>query len=167
MSKTFSIFVKNKKVKKLFIFFMFCCSFTSFSQEFGAKFLTFSEETLPAVFVVENSNFLQLTKKTKFSKNLQVNASNYWNPVSMIDALSNQDAYLNRKNTVQKEYTAESLGFARPATNEPSIQFQVRTPNYSEGYRVKNTVYRDVSMPFVYPVYTNKGLRGYIYPYNN
>jgi len=165
MSKTFSIFVKNNKVKNVFLFFILCLGFSAHAQEFGQHFLTINAETLPSFHIVEKSDFINKSGKVEFTKNLRVNASNYWNPVSMMDALTQQDSYLNRKNTIKKEITAESLGFTLPKPTESTIQFQVGTPNYFDSNRVRNSVYKDVSMPFLYPSYNERRERGHIHPY--
>ncbi|WP_339610579.1 hypothetical protein [uncultured Planktosalinus sp.] len=120
------------------------------SQEFGAQFLTIDETTLPEVFQIENSFFIQKYKKQQFSKTLGLSSSNYWQPVSMQDALNKQDSYLNRKPNTNRPINAETLGFSKAVKKERAIQVRVNEPYYLGRNRVYNSVYRDASMPFFY-----------------
>ncbi len=152
-------------MKSVLIFLILGIGYSVQSQEFGQHFLTINEETLPSFNLVEQSDLINKSGKVEFTKNLRVNASNYWEPVSMMDALTQQDSYLKRKNTVKKEITAESLGFNLPKPAESAIQSEVSIPNYFDSNRVRNSVYKDVSMPFIYPSYNDRRQRGYVYPY--
>lgn len=124
-----------------------------FSQEFGTKFLTIDESSLPQVFTLDNSYFVQKHTASNFPRSMGITTNNYWQPVSMIDALNRQDAYLNRRNTSENKITAESLGFRRVVEKESGIRIEVNDPNYERRSRVRNTVYRDASMPFYYSPY--------------
>lgn len=126
---------------------------TIFSQEFGSQFLTITESSLPQVFPVENSFFVQKYDKVTFTNTLGVTSGNYWKAVSMEDALNRQDAYLNRKNTTTTPITAETLGFRRVIEKERSIRIEVRDPYFVRRNGVRNQVYRDASMPFIYNPY--------------
>jgi len=126
---------------------------TMISQEFGSQFLTINESTLPQVFMVENSFFVHKYSKVTFTNTLGVTSSNYWNAVSMEDALNRKDAYLNRKNTTSNPITAETLGFRRVIEKERSIRIEVRDPYSVRRNGVINQVYRDASMPFMYNPY--------------
>jgi hypothetical protein len=132
------------------IVFFFLTGFL-FAQEFGATFFTIDESSLPQVFTFDNSYFVQKHTTSTFPKSMGITSSNYWQPVSMLDALNKQDAYLNRRNTVENKITAESLGFRRQTTErESTIRFEVRDPYFETSRGVRNTVYRDASMPFFY-----------------
>jgi hypothetical protein len=126
---------------------------TIFSQEFGSQFLTITEDTLPQTFAVENSFFIHTYDKVAFTNTLGVTASNYWKAVSMEDALSRQDAYLNRRNTTTTPINAETLGFRRVIQKESAIRVEVRDPYFVRRNGVRNQVYRDASMPFMYNPY--------------
>jgi hypothetical protein len=126
---------------------------TSFSQEFGSQFLTINESTLPQVFAVENSFFIHKYDKVTFTHTLGVTASNYWKAVSMEEALNRQEAYLNRRNTTTRPITAETLGFRRVVEKERTIWVEVRDPYFARRNGVRNQVYRDASMPFMYSPY--------------
>lgn len=130
-------------------FFLFLTGFL-FSQEFGSQFFTIDESSLPQVFNLETSPFVQKHTASTFPKSMGITSSNYWRPVSMMDALNKQDAYLNRKNTVENQITAESLGFRRIIEKESAIHIEVRDPSFERRSGVRNTVYRDASMPFFY-----------------
>lgn len=128
---------------------------TMSSQEFGSQYLTINDNTLPQIFPVENSFFIQKYDKINFSNTLGVNSSNYWKAVSMEDAHNKQDAYLNRKNSTKRPITAETLGFRKVIEKERSIKIEINDPYYVRRSGVKNQVYRDASMPFIYnPFYT-------------
>lgn len=85
-----------------------------------------------------------------------ITANNYWQPVSMMDALNRQDAYLNRRNTSENKITAESLGFRKIIEKESAIKVEVNDPYYLRRNSVRNAVYRDASMPFLYNPYYNR-----------
>lgn len=125
----------------------------SFSQEFGTQFLTINENTLPPVFAVENSYFVQKFDKVSFTNTLGVTPGNYWKAVSMVDALNKKDILLTRRNTIQRPINAETLGFRRVIEKEPIIRVEVRDPYFVRRSGIKNEVYRDVSMPFLYNAY--------------
>jgi hypothetical protein len=124
-----------------------------FSQEFGSQFLTINENTLPQTFAVENSFFIHTYDKVTFTNTLGVTASNYWKAVSMEEALNRQDAYLNRRNTTTTPINAETLGFRRVIQKESTIRVEVRDPYFARRNGVRNQVYRDASMPFMYNPY--------------
>lgn len=134
-----------------------------FSQEFGSQFYTIDDNSLPQVLSINNNYFVQKHTESNFSKSMGITSSNYWKPVSMTDALNQQDAYLNRKNTTEKKLTAESLGFKKVIEKESAIRIEVRDPYYKRRSGVRNTVYKDASMPLFYnPFYyrptTRQGL---------
>lgn len=141
------------------IFIIFLCG-NLFSQEFGTQFLTINENTLPPVFAVENTYFYQKYEKINFTNTLGLTASNYWNAVSMEEALNRQEAYLNRKNTTQKPINAEALGFRRVIEKEPVIRVEMRDPFYARRNGIRNEVYRDASMPFLYNPYFPRHMHG-------
>lgn len=120
------------------------------AQEFGSKFLTVNENTLPELFLVENSFFAQKYEKLNFSKTLGVSSSNYWQPVSMEDALNKQESYLNRKQKTKSPINAETLGFRKVIKKESSIRMEVRDPYFVRRNGVQNSVYKDASVPFFY-----------------
>ncbi len=139
--------------RNLSIVFLLLTGFL-FSQEFGAKFFTINENSLPQVFTLDNSYFVQKHTASNFPRSMGITTNNYWQPVSMMDALNRQDAYLNRRNnTSENKITAESLGFRRVVEKESGIRVQVKEPYYETRSRVRNTVYRDASMPFYYNPY--------------
>lgn len=135
--------------RSISIVFFFLTGFL-FSQEFGSQFFTIDESSLPQVFSLETSYFVQKHNATAFPKSMGITSSNYWQPVSMMDALNKQDAYMNRRNAVENKITAESLGFRRIIEKEKTIRIEVRDPYFERRSGVKNTVYRDASMPFFY-----------------
>ncbi len=126
---------------------------TIISQEFGSQFLTIDENSLPQIFALENSFFIHKYDKVVFTNTLGVTASNYWKAVSMEDALNRQEAYLNRKNTTSRPITAETLGFRRVVEKESAIRVEVRDPYFTRRNGIRNQVYRDASMPFMYNPY--------------
>lgn len=126
---------------------------TIFSQEFGSQFLTINDNTLPQIFAVENSFFVHKYDKVTFTNTLGVTANNYWKAVSMEEALNRQEAYLNRKNTTTTPINAETLGFRRVIEKESFIKIEVRDPYYARRNGVRNQVYRDALMPFMYNPY--------------
>lgn len=128
------------------------------AQEFGSQFLTMDATTLPEVYFVENSFFVQKYEKLTFSKTLGVSSSNYWKPVSMTDALNEQHSYMDRKQQTQKPINAETLGFRKVIKQESSIQVRVNDPYSLRRNQVQNPVYRDASMPFLYNPYYHRGL---------
>ncbi len=150
------IFVKTLKVKHNFSIVLFFFSGFLFSQEFGSKFFTIDENSLPQVFTIDNSYFVKKHSTSTFPKSMGITSSNYWQPVSMLDALNKQDAYLNRRNTVENKITAESLGFRKIIEKESAIKVEVNEPYYLRRNSVRNTVYRDASMPFLYNPYYNR-----------
>lgn len=155
-----TIFVKTNKVKRNFsIVFFFLTGFL-FSQEFGSQFFTINENSLPQVFKLETSYFVQKHTAIAFPKTMGITSSNYWQPVSMMDALNKQDAFLNRKNTVESQITAESMGFRRAIEKETSIRIEVRDPYFERRNGLRNSVYRDASMPFFYNPFLNSSSRG-------
>jgi hypothetical protein len=123
------------------------------SQEFGSQFLTITENSLPQIFAVENSFFIHKYDKVTFTNTLGVTASNYWKAVSMEEALNRQEAFLNRKNTTTRPITAETLGFRRVVEKESAIRIEVRDPYFVRRNGIRNQVYRDASMPFMYNPY--------------
>lgn len=127
-----------------------------FSQEFGSKFFTIDENSLPQVFTFEKSYFVQKHTTSTFPKSMGITSTNYWQPVSMIDALNRQDAYLKRKNTTENKITAESLGFRKVIEKESAIKIEVNDLYYTRRNSVKNSVYRDASMPFFYNPYYSR-----------
>lgn len=133
--------------------FLFLLYGNIFSQEFGSQFLTINENSLPSVFAVENTYFFQKFNKISFSNTLGLTASNYWNAVSMEEALNRQEAYLNRRNTTQRPINAETLGFRRVIEKEPTIRVEMRDPYFARRSGIRNEVYRDASMPFFYNHY--------------
>lgn len=152
------IFVETLKVKQNFSIVLFFITGFLFSQEFGAKFITIDENTLPQVFVVENSFFVKKYSKISFSETLGMNSTNYWKPVSMEDAMNKQESYLNRKNTTQTPITAETLGFRKSIKTESSVKFEIKNPYYPSNSHFKNDVYRDASLPSFYnPFYSRTG----------
>lgn len=137
-------------MKRNFSFiFLFLTGFL-FSQEFGSQFFTIDESSLPQVFTLNTSYFVQKHTASTFPKSMGITSSNYWQPVSMMDALNKKDAYMNRRNTVENKITAESLGFRKIIEKESAIRIEVRDPYFERRSGVRNTVYRDASMPFFY-----------------
>ncbi|GGD93049.1 hypothetical protein [Planktosalinus lacus] len=136
---------------KIFISLLFL-TFSSLltAQEFGSQFLKMNDHTLPELFLVENSFFVQKYEKLNFSKTLGVSSSNYWQPVSMEDALNKQKSYLNRKQETKRPINAETLGFRKVIRKESSIRVEVHDPYFLRRTGVQNSVYRDASMPFFY-----------------
>lgn len=133
---------------------------TMVSQEFGSQFLTINENTLPPVFAVENSFFVQKFEKISFTNTLGITSGNYWTAVSMEEALNRQDAYLNRRNTVTRPINAETLGFRRVIEKERAVRVEVRDPYFARRNGIRNEVYRDASMPFFYTPYFHRFVPG-------
>ncbi|HZH69186.1 MAG TPA: hypothetical protein VFD80_01885 [Flavobacteriaceae bacterium] len=141
------------------LFFLFITGIV-FSQDFETRFYVINDESLPIVSVVEESMFFRKNSKITFKGDLRINANNYWQAVDMNAAINKQESYLNRKNTVQKEITSESLGLYRPKKNNDSgvqVRFQPGIYN-TQRNRTKNSVYIDMSQPIYY---SNLGRRGY------
>lgn len=149
-------------MKTKFSFILFFLTGFLFSQEFGAKFLTIDENSLPSVHSLNESFFVQKYTKDFFTTNIGITTNNYWQPVSMMDALNKQEAYLNRKNTTKNQITAESLGFRRIVEKEKTFKVEVNSPYSINQNSVKNAVYNDVSIPFLYNPYFNKPVRNRI-----
>tara|TARA_R110000850_G_scaffold277086_1_gene422520 strand:+ start:266096 stop:266587 length:492 start_codon:yes stop_codon:yes gene_type:complete len=152
---------KKFKVKFLLYILSFCFSLTVSSQDFESRFYTIDDSSLPPLLQLDQSNFVKRFDKVSFTPTLGISSGNYWKPVSMIDALNQQEAYLNRKNEDTKpSITAETLGFKKVTEKESRIQVEVRDPYFTRRNRAHNSVYRDASLPFFYSPFYQRGVPG-------
>lgn len=150
MQSNFYIFVRMKTIQR-FVFFVFLLLFhANFAQDLETRFYSLTDISLPTVFVLEESTLLAKMKKISFSSNLQVTSSNYWQPVNMLQAMEQQSSYLATKASPKKEITAESLGFQTQQEKEADVQIYFNNARHSRRQRVRNSVYQDVSQPFLY-----------------
>lgn len=148
-------------MKFFFYILSFCFTITAAAQDFESQFYTIDDTSLPPLLQLEESNFVKRFDKVSFSPTLGISSDNYWKPVSMIDALNRQEAYLNRKNENTKStITAESLGFKKAVEKESIIQVEVRNPFYERRNSVHNSVYRDASLPFYYNPFNQRNAPG-------
>ncbi|MEX2349791.1 MAG: hypothetical protein WD554_02835 [Flavobacteriaceae bacterium] len=148
-------------MKFLLYIFSFCFSLTVSSQDFESRFYTIDDNSLPPLLQLDQSNFVKRFDKVSFTPTLGISSGNYWKPVSMIDALNQQEAYLNRKNEEnQPSITAESLGFQKAIKKDSKIQVEINDPYFARRNRVHNSVYRDASLPFFYNPFYQRGVPG-------
>jgi len=152
-------------MKHLANIFFLTLSSLLFSQDFESRFYVINDESLPIVSVVEESMFFRKNSKITFAGDLRINSDNYWQAVDMNAAINKQESYLNRKNTIQKEITSESLGLYRPRKNDESgVQVRLQPGIYHNQHnRTQNSVYRDMSVPMFYPNLQRRGYNPYFF----
>lgn len=158
----FDCYLCKKSIVKFLIqiaAFLFCLTVSS--QDFESRFYTIDDNSLPSLLQLDQSNFVKRFDKVSFTPTLGISSGNYWKPVSMIDAMNQQEAYLNRKNDDKTpSITAETLGFKKTVEKESKIKVEVRNPYFVRRNSVQNSVYRDASLPFFYNPFHHRGAPG-------
>lgn len=125
------------------------------AQDLESRFYTIDDTTLPKEFALEKSYVFAKYGTLDLIKNVGINEDNYWKAVSIIDASTKQEAYLNRRYTEKKEINSETLGFRRTVEKEKTFSIEVGNPyNLNQSSRFRNSVYRDASvLPFYFSPY--------------
>lgn len=150
------LFVRYLCIMRLFFYIgVLFFSLTSLSQDLESRFYTITDNTLPKEFALEKSYIYTKYGTFDLTKNIGINEDNYWKAVSIVDASTKEEAYLNRRYTEKKEINSETLGFRKTVVKENTFSIEVGNPyNYGQSSRFRNSVYRDASaLPFYFSPY--------------
>lgn len=142
-------------MKTIFFISILFFSLNSVSQDLESRFYTINDNTLPREFTLEKSYVFTKYGTFDLTKNIGINEDNYWNAVSIADASTKEEAYLNRRYVEKKEINSETLGFKKIVEKEKSFSIEIGNPyEFNRSTRFRNSVYRDASvLPFYFSPY--------------